>query len=64
MATQYGNKAMPKNGLQLYYKFDNNKCFKGKAATNLIAAATSGGVTAYPTFGNGWGTYQTKRMRS
>lgn len=57
MATQYGNKAIPKNGLQLYYKFDNNKCFKGKAATNLIAAATSGGVTAYPTFGNGWGTY-------
>lgn len=57
MPTKYGNIGIPKNGLQLYYKFDNNKCFRGKATTNLIGTYSSNGVSAYPTYGNGWGTY-------
>jgi hypothetical protein len=46
------------DGLVLSFDGANYKSFKGEATTNLIPSPT---VNAYPTTGNGWGTYNTNQ---
>jgi hypothetical protein len=49
------------SGLVLALDGGNFKSFKGEATTNLIPSPT---VNAYPTTGNGWGTYNTNQYGS
>ena len=49
------------DGLVLALDGANYKSFKGEATTNLIPSPT---VNAYPTTGNGWGTYNTNQYGS
>ena len=49
------------SGLVLALDGANFKSFKGEATTNLIPSPT---LNAYPTTGNGWGTYNTNQYGS
>jgi hypothetical protein len=49
------------SGLVLAVDASNYKSFKGEATTNLIPSPTT---NAYPTTGNGWGTYNTNQYGS
>ena len=49
------------DGLVLALDGANYKSFKGEATTNLIPSPT---VNAYPTTGNGWGSYNTNQYNS
>ena len=49
------------NGLVLALDAVNYKSFKGEATTNLIPSPT---LNAYPTTGNGWGSYNTNQYGS
>ena len=52
---------IPSDGLVLALDGANFKSFKGEATTNLIPSPT---LNAYPTTGNGWGTYNTNQYGS
>ena len=52
---------VPNDGLVLAVDASNYKSFKGEATTNLIPSPTT---NAYPTTGNGWGTYNTNQYGS
>ena len=54
----YGGPEIPNDGLVLVLDGANYKSFKGEATTNLIPSPT---VNAYPTTGNGWGSYNTNQ---
>ena len=60
MSIQHANRGIVKKDLQLYYNREFSKSFRGEATTNLIGTYGSGGVDAYPTSGNNWGTYQAR----
>ena len=49
------------SGLVLAFDGGNYKSFKGEVTTNLIPSPT---INAYPTTGNGWGTYNTNQYGS
>jgi len=49
------------DGLVLYYDMPNGKSFVGAPITNLLDNAS---VNGYPTYGNGWGTYNTNNYGS
>ena len=57
----YGGPNVSESGLVLALDGANYKSFKGEATTNLIPSPT---VNAYPTTGNGWGTYNTNQYGS
>ena len=46
------------SGLVFYCDTFNSKSYAGEPTTNLIPSPTS---NAYPTYGNGWGTYNTNQ---
>lgn len=46
------------DGLVLHYDMDNGKSFVGAPITNVLDNPS---VNAYPTYGNGWGTYNTNQ---
>lgn len=50
----YAGPEISNSGLVLSYDAGNYKSFKGEVTTNLIPSPT---VNAYPTTGNGWGSY-------
>jgi hypothetical protein len=49
---------LTKTGLVLSFDAGNPRSFRGEPTTNLIPSPT---VNAYPTVGNGWGTYNTNQ---
>jgi hypothetical protein len=55
------NPAVVKSGLVLAFDAGNGASYRGEATTNLIPSPT---VNAYPTSGNGWGTYNTNQYGS
>ena len=57
----FGGPEIPNDGLVLVLDGANYKSFKGEVTTNLIPNPT---VNAYPTTGNGWGTYNTNQYGS
>jgi hypothetical protein len=57
----YGGPDVSESGLVLALDGANYKSFKGEATTNLIPSPTT---NAYPTTGNGWGTYNTNQYGS
>ena len=46
------------NGLVFYYDMANGKSFVGAPISNLLPTPS---INAYPTYGNGWGTYNTNQ---
>ena len=54
----FGGPNVSEDGLVLALDGANFKSFKGEATTNLIPSPT---VNAYPTTGNGWGSYNTNQ---
>ena len=54
----FGGPNVSEDGLVLALDGANYKSFKGEATTNLIPSPT---VNAYPTTGNGWGSYNTNQ---
>jgi hypothetical protein len=54
----YGGPDISENVLVLALDGANYKSFKGEETTNLIPSST---INAYPTTGNGWGTYNTNQ---
>jgi hypothetical protein len=58
MGVAYNCGSIVTSGLVLALDGANYKSFKGEATTNLIPSPT---VNAYPTTGNGWGTYNTNQ---
>jgi hypothetical protein len=46
------------DSLTFYMDGANIKSFRGEPTTNLLSTPT---INAYPTYGNGWGTYNTNR---
>lgn len=60
--SSFNNPGAVSNGLVFAYDMGNlPKSFKGGPVTNLIP---SPGLNAYPTTGNGWGTYNTNQYNS
>jgi hypothetical protein len=57
----YGGPDLSESGLVLAFDGANYKSFKGEATINLIPSPT---INAYPTTGNGWGTYNTNQYGS
>jgi hypothetical protein len=57
----HGGPKIATSGLVLSLDAVNYKSFKGEATTNLIPSPT---LNAYPTTGNGWGTYNTNQYGS
>jgi hypothetical protein len=57
----YGGPDISESGLVLALDGGNYKSFKGEATTNLIPSPT---LNAYPTTGNGWGSYNTNQYGS
>lgn len=57
----YAGPDASESGLVLALDGANYKSFKGEATTNLIPSPT---INAYPTTGNGWGTYNTNQYNS
>lgn len=57
----FGGPNLSEDGLVLALDGANYKSFKGEVTTNLIPNPT---VNAYPTTGNGWGTYNTNQYGS
>jgi hypothetical protein len=55
------NPGVVKSGLVLAFDAGNGASYRGEATTNLIPSPT---VNAYPTSGNGWGTYNTNQYGS
>ena len=49
------------DGLVLYYDMPNGKSFVGAPITNVLDGAS---VNGYPTYNNGWGTYNTNNYGS
>ena len=60
MGVQYNSRIVT-DGLVLALDGANYKSFRGEATTNLIPSPT---INAYPTTGNGWGTYNTNQYGS
>lgn len=56
-----GNSTIQQSGLIYYFDAGNLKCYKGDATTNTIPNPT---INAYPTIGNGWGSYNTNQYGS
>jgi len=56
-----GNSTIQQSGLVYYFDAGNLKCYKGDATTNTIPNPT---INAYPTIGNGWGSYNTNQYGS
>lgn len=56
-----GNRTIQQSGLVYYFDAGNLKCYKGDATTNTIPNPT---INAYPTIGNGWGSYNTNQYGS
>ncbi len=54
----HGGPDVSESGLVLALDGANYRSFKGEATTNLIPSPT---INAYPTTGNGWGTYNTNQ---
>ena len=54
----YSGPDINENGLILAFDGANYKSFKGEATINLIPSPT---INAYPTTGNGWGSYNTNQ---
>jgi hypothetical protein len=54
----YSGPDINENGLVLAFDGANYKSFKGEATINLIPSPT---INAYPTTGNGWGSYNTNQ---
>lgn len=52
---------MSTKGLVFYYDMYNVKSYKGAPVTNLLPGGTT---NAYPSTGNGWGTYNTNQYNS
>ena len=57
----FGGPNVSEGGLVLALDGANYKSFKGEGTTNLIPSPT---VNAYPTTGNGWGSYNTNQYGS
>ena len=57
----YAGPDISESGLVLAVDGGNFKSFKGEPTTNLIPSPT---VNAYPTTGNGWGTYNTNQYNN
>ena len=53
--------AVVTNGLILHYDMHNGKSFVGGPVTNTLDSPT---VNGYPTYGNGWGTYNTNQYNN
>jgi hypothetical protein len=49
------------DGLVFYYDMNNGKSFIGGPVTNTIPNPS---INAFPTYGNGWGTYNTNQYNS
>lgn len=49
------------DGLVMYYDMPNGKSFVGAPITNTLDTAS---INGYPTYGNGWGTYNTNQYNS
>jgi hypothetical protein len=58
MSVQHANRGVVKKDLQLYYNREFSKSFRGEATTNLYGTYGVGAANAYPSAGNGWGTYR------
>jgi hypothetical protein len=56
-----GNPIIQQGGLVYYFDAGNLKCYRGDATTNTIPNPT---INAYPTIGNGWGSYNTNQYGS
>ena len=52
---------LPSNGLLFYYNMKNGRSFVGGPTTNVLPSPS---INGYPTFGNGWGTYNTNQYNS
>jgi len=55
------NSIIQQNGLVYYFDAGNLKCYRGDATINTIPNPS---INAYPTIGNGWGSYNTNQYGS
>lgn len=64
MTTQNTNYIITGSNLRVNYDFGNPKCFSGEPVSQLVYGSGADYTNSYPTYGNGWGTYNTNNYGS